>query len=106
MSEPTDKQAACLKKFGYAVPGTFEEASAIIDDLANNGWKRPDGKPVPDDGPKPKKDWSKEPGRGPATTKQKAILEKYEYETDGVTFEDASSLISELAANNWEPLED
>jgi superfamily II DNA or RNA helicase len=36
------KQANLLRKFGYPVDVTFEQASATIDALAKNGWRRPE----------------------------------------------------------------
>jgi len=37
----TFKQAKTLAKYGYDTNVTFKDASAIIDSLAKNGWKRP-----------------------------------------------------------------
>lgn len=37
----TPKQAALLGKHGYGPNHTFEEASALIDKIAKNGWRRP-----------------------------------------------------------------
>lgn len=38
----TLKQAALLKKYGYPTNLTMKEASATIDALASNGWRRPE----------------------------------------------------------------
>lgn len=38
----TYKQAATLRRFGCDVDVTFKEASAMIDRIAANGWRRPD----------------------------------------------------------------
>ncbi len=35
------KQAKVLRKYGYATEVSFTEASATIDALAKNGWRRP-----------------------------------------------------------------
>ena len=35
------KQAKVLRKYGYDAEVSFAEASAIIDGLARNGWRRP-----------------------------------------------------------------
>lgn len=42
MDRCTDKQAAILDKYGYDPNSSFEQASAIIDGLKANGWKRQD----------------------------------------------------------------
>ncbi len=34
------KQAKVLRKYGYDAEVSFAEASAIIDGLARNGWRR------------------------------------------------------------------
>ena len=97
MSAPSEKQAACLRKFGYdASKHDFESASELIDELASNGWKRPDGK----EAPKQELD-----GVGPCTKKQAACLDKFGYESEGVSFDEASSIIDQLAENNWEPID-
>jgi hypothetical protein len=36
------KQAKVLRKYGYGTDVSFAEASATIDGLARNGWKRPE----------------------------------------------------------------
>lgn len=41
-AHPTPKQAEILKKHGYSTDCTFKEASAILDALAKNGWRRPE----------------------------------------------------------------
>lgn len=38
----TVKQAMLLSKYGYDTNSTFEQASALIDAVAKNGWKRPE----------------------------------------------------------------
>jgi hypothetical protein len=38
------KQAKVLTRFGYSSDCGFKQASAIIDALAKNGWRRPKGK--------------------------------------------------------------
>lgn len=40
------KQARLLKRYGYAADVSFEEAKRLIDGLAQNGWRRPDRRPV------------------------------------------------------------
>ena len=35
------KQAKVLRKYGYGTDVTFAEASATIDALAKNGWRKP-----------------------------------------------------------------
>jgi hypothetical protein len=40
-------------------------------------------------------------GDNPATAKQQALLRKHGYDP-GVTFDDASTILDELAANNWQ----
>lgn len=40
-SKCTYKQAALLRKHGYSVDVTMQEANGIIDALAKNGWRRP-----------------------------------------------------------------
>jgi hypothetical protein len=73
----------------------FDTASALIDQIAGAGWKRPDGKPQPKSVTKPRD------GKGPATAKQKALLRKHGLRDD-VTFGEASNMLDAVAANGWE----
>lgn len=43
----TYKQAKILAKFGYRTDVSFEDARALIDDIAAHGWKRPSSAPPP-----------------------------------------------------------
>ena len=40
------KQAKVLRKYGYDTNVSFTEASAMIDALARNGWRRPEAVPT------------------------------------------------------------
>jgi superfamily II DNA or RNA helicase len=45
------KQAATLKRFGYDTEMTFEAARKTLDEVAKNGWKRPEVHEAPDVSP-------------------------------------------------------
>lgn len=107
----TRKQADVLCKFGYDPNVTFDEASAIIDRIAANGWKRPDedGDEAPKRGRKPAGKAKQERrgslyGDGQPTEKQIRTLQKFGLPTD-VSFERASQLIARVAENNWQPID-
>jgi hypothetical protein len=95
----TDKQKNVLADFGYNPNVTFEEASAIIDKIAANGWQRTttDGQQQPAATGAP----SNRPAGNPCTAKQKACLEKFGLDPH-VTFERARVELDKLAANNWQ----
>jgi superfamily II DNA or RNA helicase len=44
------KQAKVLRKYGYDTEVSFAEASAMIDALARNGWRRPGPSAAPEEG--------------------------------------------------------
>lgn len=119
----TEKQAKCLERNGYnPADYDFDSASELIDALKANNWKpltepgapKPTQAPtsgpakksatggVPKKGEAPKSDLDP---NGPLTAKQAKVLDKYDYETEGVTFQQACDLIDKIAANNWKPLE-
>lgn len=95
----SEKQLGILERFGYDTNAIGdEEGIKIIDEIAANKWQ-----PLKN-GPTPTPEATQKPALrpdGPATKKQIAVLKKYDYDTDGVTFEQASALIDELAENGW-----
>ncbi len=76
---PTVKQLALLEKFGVTPPEnlTFVHASQLIDTLIKN---RQAGRP---------------------TFKQSALLRRYGYRPEQMTFKQAGEIIDQLAANGW-----
>lgn len=104
-NEATQKQQNVLADFGYAPNVTFDEASAIIDRIANNGWKRPEEDGAPAAAPAATATAtaapSNRPEGNPCTAKQAACLEKFGLDPN-VTFEQARVELDKLAANNWQ----
>jgi len=79
--KPTDKQIACLSRFGVDVSGlSFTHASQIIDRIIKNR------------------------NEGLATFKQCKVLSKYGYDSKEFTFAQANETISQIAANGWRRL--
>ncbi len=76
---PTEKQKALLEKFGVTLPEglTFVHASQLISTLIKN---REAGRP---------------------TFKQSALLRRYGYKPQEMTFKEAHEVIDQLAANGW-----
>lgn len=107
----TEKQAKVLEKYGYDSNVSMDRASQIITAIKDAGWKRPASLPREEDAPQRGAAGTatrRPPGRkgtksydGPATAKQCALLEKYDYDPTGMSFADASKLIDRIAANNW-----
>jgi len=76
---PTTAQLNCLKKFGVTPPEnlSFTHASQLIDKLISRSQE---GKP---------------------SFKQTNLLQKYGYDCAGLTFHEASNLITRIAENGW-----
>jgi hypothetical protein len=130
VSSCTAKQAAVLEKYGYSADCSFEDASATIQQLADNGWQPLPGGPQPVTKPQPARQAAPQqrapqrqapaPARpapqrqAPAnqetnrrdtpTPRMAATLEKFGYDPN-VTFDEARQILDDLAANNWQPIE-
>jgi len=101
--------ATVLADFGYDPDEyDYDEASAILDELAKNKWQRPDREKSseprkPARGSQRRKTAPAQGGDGERSGpsgRQVAMLEKYGYDTD-VTFEQASDIMDELASAGW-----
>lgn len=108
------KQAEILQDFGYDPNVSFEQASALITGIQNNGWQRPDGLPKPGQQRPPQSgaaQYVQQQQRAPqqggqrnnnrCTQRQADLLAKHGYDPS-VSFDEASAIIDELAANNWQ----
>jgi hypothetical protein len=105
----TEKQVNLLKKYRKYRPGmTFDDASAAIDQIAqennwsdrkDNGGGQQSRRPAPQRRPAP----STGPAR-PCSPRQAAVLKKFGYDTN-CSAKEASEIMDELAANDWQPLD-
>ena len=79
---PSEKQLSCLEKFGVNIDQvkSFSQASQLIETLIQRRQVNS------------------------CTFKQAKILSRYGYETKNVSFDQARSILDQLATNGWRPL--
>lgn len=97
----TQKQQNVLADFGYNPKINFDEATTIIDAIANNGWKRPEADGAPVTPVAATAAPSNRPEGNPCTAKQAACLTKFGLDPN-VTFDQARVELDKLAANDWQ----